>query len=385
MPAGLDILNVMRVNQVMQALTDKREMPADLMFNSRIPDVPATEGEIIARMVSRPQIADIIGDDSVAAVYNYGKFTFESVVIPNLKHGRSLNQEQINQLVSFAGPSGLSSADNSAFTMMEANIMDSLLLGIRQRKEALKIAMCLNGMSYNRLGMNLQGVTWGMPSDLNLVVNPAWTDNVNADGISDILNVLLTAQTRYGINYNRVTLSTPAFRYLIAQTKFQNQARVLTPPQLTSIALNYNLLNLGQFKGFAEALTGCQFVLYDSRYWSQDSFGNEASNVYLPINKVIIDSTSNDGDGSCWNFGQVPTTESLIGSEFSVPGLAGRFTGSTRGPIGYATVPHSMNPPNITYWGVDRGWPRKIRQQANAVLTVGTFTDQIPVGDPTLV
>jgi hypothetical protein len=180
-------------------------------------------------------------------------------------------------------------------------------------------------------------------------------------------------------------MSTPAFRFLYAQTKFQNQAKLFIPAQLTSIAVNYNGLNLTQQRQFFEAITGCELVLYDSRFWSQGSDGSYASYPFLPINKVIIDASDNDGQGDIWNFGEVPTTESMIGSMFDVPGMVGRFSGPTRGPIGYATVPGDMNPPSLTYWGVSRGWPRKNMQAANAVLTVGTFTDQIPPGDPTLV
>ena len=64
-----------------------------------------------------------------------------------------------------------------------------------------------------------------------------------------------------------------------------------------------------------------------------------------------------------------------------VGGMIGSFKGATRGPISYATC-ESMNPPNITMWGVARGFPRKFMLQANAVLDVGPITDPVSVTEP---
>jgi hypothetical protein len=36
----------------------------------------------------------------------------------------------------------------------------------------------------------------------------------------------------------------------------------------------------------------------------------------------------------------------------------------------------------LTYWGVARGFPRKKRLSATAVLTVGAFSDPISLGPP---
>jgi hypothetical protein len=61
-------------------------------------------------------------------------------------------------------------------------------------------------------------------------------------------------------------------------------------------------------------------------------------------------------------------TESIVGSMVDMP--FGGFDGPQAGPVGYVTSPNTdLNPPNLTLWGVARGFPRKHKLGANAVLT----------------
>jgi hypothetical protein len=381
---GLDILTVGRVARVFQAIKDARDKPADFAFSRRVPDVPATEGELLMRVFGRPQIADLVGDGAAAVEYRYGKSTFESFDVPNIKHGRGLNQEQINQLrVLAVNTGGIPGQDveNSPYAVQERNILASLLTGVRQRIEALKVAMVIDqGYSYNRLGIQMTGVTFGTPSDLKLTPSNPWTDHTNGDPVGDLLSTQYYARIKYGADYTRATMSTQALREAIQCVKFQNQAKLVLPTSLSITNLSIN--NLKQLQALFEAVSGFTIQLYDTVYWSQDEAGTEASGRYMPINLVVLDSPSNDGDPDIWNFGNVEVTESIIGSLFPVPGMVGRFNGPTRGPVAYATVPYHMNPPSVSYWAVARGWPRKINPYANAVLNVGTLTDIVPFGDP---
>jgi hypothetical protein len=100
-----------------------------------------------------------------------------------------------------------------------------------------------------------------------------------------------------------------------------------------------------------------------------------------PINKVGLSNSGDDNDPTAYDFANGITTESIV-SGLVKNEMLGTIGGPTRGPIAYATAPSDLNPPQVVYWGVARGFPRKYRLQATAVLTVGTFTDTIPVGPP---
>src|SRR5262249_19247615 len=147
-----------------QGLIDVRLLPAELLFLSRCPIVPAADSEIMARITGYVTIADLISDDQQAVTYQANKITYESTAVPNIKHGSAITQAMLNQLQAIANSANV--GDLGLFSDYENRTIDSLLLGIRQRMEALIVAMHLDGFSYNRLGIIMSGVTWGMPSDL---------------------------------------------------------------------------------------------------------------------------------------------------------------------------------------------------------------------------
>lgn len=380
MAGGLEVLTVARINTVMQALQDQRELPQDLVFLKRTKIVPAVDGEIMARFIGRVMIADLVADDSEAVTYSYQKVQLERTAPPNLKVGTNMTQSMLNQLSAISGTGGVpSQMENSLFDEQMRGTIDGLLLGVRQRMEALIIAMHLDNFNYDRLGIKIQGASWGMPSDLNVTPANAWTDVTNATPIADIQLTQLTAQVRYGIKYTRLTMSTTAFRYMIATTEFQTKAKLVLAQLLLGASIN--LLDIQTNTKVASNILGMDIELYDARYWSQDQNGNVTSTAYLPVTKVIMDSPGNDNNGTVQDFANGVVTETVVNSLMG-GNTIGRFTGGSYGPVGYATAKGDMNPPNITFWGVSRGFPRKYMLQANAVLTVGTFSDLIAIGVP---
>lgn len=379
MPGQLQILKVVRINGIMQGLQDVRQLPANLRFLSRTPVVPATDQEIMGRYVGRVQIADLIADDAAAATYSSGKLTFETMKIPNLKHGYNLTQEQLNQLLSLQSSNGVVGQDMGLISDWEAKVVDDLLLGIRQRMEALCVAVRLDGFSYDRLGIKMTGVSWGCPADLKVTPATAWTDAVNATPINDILAVKLVGSVRYGIEYNRVTLSTAAFRAMIATNEFIAKARQYLAPNVSYVNISQYSLD-AQMK-LAEVVLGMTIERYDSRYWQQGSDGTWTSAPFLPVNMLILEDSTNDGSEAAFDFGNAVTTESIVGS-LAPTNMVGAFRGPTRGPISYATAPSDLNPPNITYWGVARGFPRRKLLQASATLNIGAVVDPIPITEP---
>jgi hypothetical protein len=386
---GYEYLSAYRLTRVMQTTADRRQLPQTLKFVRRTEKTPATEGELFGRWTGRVLIADLISDDARALTYSAGKLSLETSLNPNIKHGRHLTQEQINQLEAINSNPGFPAGDFRGMAGSMPNefvdniipaIADDLQLGIEQRREALLVAMHLDSAIYNRMGMKITA-GWGTPADLKVTPVVAWTDAANATPVNDIWNLKRNASVRWGKMYNRLIMSTSAFMLMIATTEFQNKARTTLP-----LFINYTNIpqgNLNFQQDIAKNILGIDALeLYDSRYWSQDAEGNIQSAPYLPINKVILDSTENDNNRAVQDFSDGVVTESRLMNLLPSAGtgiVGGSIGAGQRGPVAYATVPHDMNPPNLTIWGVSRGWPRRFEQPANAVLTVGTFVDSIPI------
>ncbi len=318
MNPGIESLEVVRVNRIMQMLEDKRNLPQELEFVKRIPMVPAGDGDILGRWINRVQIADLISDDGKANVYSAGKLQLEQTTIPNLKHGRLLSQETINQLAAInmlpmptpIGPM----PNNEVFGDIMIPIVDNLRTGIYQRMETLLVMMHLDSLSYNRLNIQIttnpgQISPWGIPNDLKVVPAIPWTNAGSATPVNDIWNLKREASVRYGATYDRMWMSTTAFNLMISTTNYQNMARTTVP-----LAINFNafpLANIPLQKDIATNVLGLKEIkLYDARYWSQDQTGNITSAPYLPINKVILDSIQNDNNPQVQDFANGITTES---------------------------------------------------------------------------
>ena len=374
MQVGFDLFNNVRINAVMNGIMDPRLLPGEFVFSRRVPTVRAVDGEITARFIAYPQIADLIADDSRAVVYNTGKFQMSTTKVPNLKIGANMTQSMLNQLLQIAANPGASDID--FFTDWESQTIFNLRLGLQQRVEVLLVAMMTDSFVYDRLGLKISA-SWGMPADLKVTSGTAW-DNVAAIPVTEILNLRRLAQVRYGIRLNRLTMSLAAFNYMIATTEFQNRAKTFMPVGIV-LGTNVATENTDQMIALAtRVLDGIQIVLYDNMYWSQNELGVPSMFPYLPINKVIFDSTANDGNRMVWDLANTVVTEALVASLGGRP-IADR---NAAGPVSYVTFPENLNPPNITYWAVQRCFPRKHVLQANACLTVGSFVDPIPATAP---
>lgn len=372
---GNEFLSVLNLNAIMQGLVDVRDLPQQLRFLGRTTVVPALDGEIMARFIGRVLIADLVADDARAAVYSHGKFQLERTEAPNLKIGTHMTQAQLNQMMTIIR-GGASVADRGIFMDYLARTMDSLLLGVRQRMEALLVAMHLDGFSYNKLGVIMDNVSWGMPSSLNVTAGTAWTDASNATPVANIQTIQRNARVRYGVEYDRMTMSTAAFNLMIATTEFQNKAKLFLPPQLTFT--NLSLISTENMRMLAQSTLGIKEIeLYDARYFYQNPDGTIASAPFLALDKVVLTSMQLDNNTASTDFANGIVTETIVSALVNSQ-MIGNFPEGERGPVGYATAPPELNPPNITMWGAGRGWPRKHYLQHNAVIDIGTVTDDIP-------
>lgn len=377
MSTQFDFFNAVRVNSVAQGVYDPRLNPQPLRWDARVPSVEAMDDEIMARFIGLPLIADLIANDAKAVTYSFGKFQFESYKIPKLKVGASINENMLTLLRRIQ--QGAATRDDvGAFTGYENRTIAAVRYGVDIRREALLIAMLFDTLSYDRLGIKLSGVNWGMYSDLKVTAGVTWDTAGSATPVNDLWAIKLIGSARYGANYNRVSMSTTAFRYMIATTEFQNKARLSLAPNVSYT--NLTLANLDQQMQFAQNILGMTIELDDRRYWTQDLAGVTTSQPLWPTAGVILSDSRLDGNTAAWDWANGEIMESVVSG---IPGINAPAVPPGRGPTVYPTLADGqLNPPGYTYWAVQRGFPRKHQLFANAALTVGTFTDSISTALP---
>lgn len=363
---GMEILATRRVNRVMQTLRDVRELPQQLKFSSRYPLVNATDGEIIARFEGNILMADIIADDQQAVTRGHGKFTLESYKIPNLKHGTLVTQEMLNLLARINAGGGIP-MDEGLLSDYVMRVEDGLLLGVRQRIEALLVACAIDSATYNRLGVIISGATWGMPSDLKVTVSPLWTSASTATPIDNIIALKQLAAEKYGEEYDRITIGSADLRLIVATDEFKAKAQLYS--QLTFPTGSFPSNDLEMMRTLTGRILGMEVEIYDAKAWTQADDGSISAAPFLPSGKVVLSSSADDNTENAIDFGNGIVTESVVGSMVD-GGNFGGFGGPEYGPVSYTTAPPDLNPPNVTLWGVARGWPRKKRLSSTAVLTV---------------
>lgn len=379
-PAQTAFFESSRVTGIMQGITDPRLRQIPLTWNDRIPDVPATDEEVTAKYVGTLQVADLIADDAKAVTYSQGRFQFQTTQVPNIKMGIAMNQAMINALGRIRASGGVQNDDVQFFTDRWTKNVADAKFGVELRKEILKIAMILEGYNYDRLGIKLTNVSWGGYSDLRIQEGTAWT-STSATGLTTIQNLIQIGRQRYGITFNRATMSTANLRALVAQTEFQTQVKTIYPtalfggpvpvaPLQSDAVLKKQVETL--IAGVGEPFT---IELDDRRYWSQDSSGKIISQRAWPIDAVGLTDSSNDGNSNAYDFANCVVTESIVGSMFN-NSVVGQIPANSRGPIGYTTLASpDLNAPGTVTWAVARGFPRKHMNQASAVIRTGVVNE----------
>lgn len=384
MPAGFELLRDLNVDEIIQDIQDVRNLPGDLMFLGRLAQVPARNSQLVAKWLERVQIADFIATDAKAPVYKNGRFTLETNVLGKMKIGTTFTEEDMEELndlmmnASFMDPDGILKGD------MINRVVAKQLLGIRWRQESLAVAMAIDGFSYNRLGITMNGVSWGMPSDLKSTVAVPWTDTVNAKPITNILQMRQLRKERYGKETNRITMGTSVLRTVIATAEFQAMIRMFLAPNVSYV--NVPQVNSEYNRALVGQLLDMDVVLYDSRYWSEDDAGNYTSARFLPLTPsaaVVLDDKAADKNGSVQDFGIGVAMESKAAAGLPNSGAVNRPGAGVNRAFSYTFIPPNLDPPNLTIYSAMKGFPRKYDRAATSVLFVGPITDLIPAEDIT--
>lgn len=379
---GWRFLDSARINRVVRTLADELEAAGmrNLLALQRTPIVNADDDEIVGKFKGQFVAADVIADDQEAVVYDtIGRFEFVSTNIPNIKMGSRIGQRMIDRLArlrrNLAGAN-----DVRFFTDWENTIAESLIVGVRQRINALICAMWLDDGDYNKYGIVLSDVDWGTPAALKTVlmggerlsIDGGATGNAAGTGMTPIQIMLHeTATDTYGENYNRITMSSKALRFLTQTTEFQNlvagelRFEFKSPAAGTSGA-GLNVRDAGMMRQLMANILGVEIEVYDGHFYSQGNVGTRVQERYLPENVILFSNTDDDNDSGAMDFANGIVTESIVSELIGNGGIGGEAFG----PIAYYTGNTDLNPPDIRAWAVARGFPRKHRETAIATMKV---------------
>lgn len=377
MNPGFQLLAVPRLTRIIQSLQDKRDIAADNLFLGRTKVIPTDPSEILIRMKGNIFVADVIEDDAKATIVGGQQYSMETNKVPKIKQGRAITESLLKQLYALQGNG--QAATSGMVNEFITQELDYIRIGIQQRQELMLVAMALDGLSYNKFGVNIQISGWGMPTEFKLNAATAWSDTLNATPITDLEVFFEIAQTKYNKTFNRLTMSYPAFRALIATTEFANRAKrfLNTTLSLANFSPRDTAFQMDMLKSILPNISVVEF--YDKRVRFQRPDGTIVYDRIWPINEVGISNTSDDNDGTKMRFAEGITVEQMVGA-MSNNGTIGSFGTPSYGIISYVTHPIDLNPPQFTMWGVESGFPRKDELECQAKINVGAITEVVTPG-----
>ncbi|HNC59274.1 MAG TPA: major capsid protein [Leptospiraceae bacterium] len=360
-------LDNVKINAIVQTLADSLEKEDKLLFLNRTEVVNADDEEIITgKWKSADYAADIIPDNQEAPTYEAGSMQFTTNVIPKIKIGKMVPESIIKRVTSLSRNLA-TPTDEQFFTNWEYEFGESLVRGIRKRVNDMICAMQRDSFTYDRFGVKLTNQTWGMPSDLKVTAGVDWSDAVNSTPITDLQTIAVdTAPDAYGEQFNRVTMSSRAFKYITLSNEFQN--RIKGELRYNFGAGQINTKDTGAMRQLLANIINMEVEIYDETYWTKSSNGTKVRQRVLPYNQVIFSNTSDDNNRDAMYFANGVVTESIVGTLYGYDG----FDGAAFGPITYYEPGKNLNPPNVEAFSVLRGYPIKVRETCTAVLTVGS-------------
>jgi hypothetical protein len=365
-----ELLAAQRLQGVSREIEDIRSIPTDLLGLQRTMSVPAEDGDVMMRISGRSFAADIIADDAKAVVKSRPPVRLTQTHIPNVKGGRAFSQSELNLLGRIEqNNAGL----DDVLTMKGyiADAIDDAIRGVRIRCNQIIVGMWCDSLTYDANGVKLTGLSWGTPSDLKVTPGTLWT-NTAATPVTDVNSVVELALVKYGRRYNRLTLSTTALRNASLTTQFQALAQLMLPNNMASAGTAAYLAsaNISTVRQVAANVWGLDVVeTYDDTFDTEGNDGTVTTTRFLPVNKAVLSSTSDDNNRRVMDWANAIVTESIVASMVGKSsGVIGAIPPNSRGPVSYAEG--TFNPPRIDLWAVSRGFARKHVETATACLTV---------------
>lgn len=223
-------------------------------------------------------------DDQEAVVHDYGRFSFQSGSIANLKHGYMITQEDIEDLEYIIATSGAGSDFARGWIMRrQAN----LIMGIQHRLEALIVSCLRDSTVYDRYGVKVRG-TWGMPQELKMLSAAPWSDLEESTPVSDLQYLANEVAPDMETEFTRATLSRQAFGLLLKSKEFQAKSKFVmkwdVPDDAFPSPFDPRMVSM------AESVVGLKFELYDATMKVKNADGSAAKTRILPQNEIILSS-----------------------------------------------------------------------------------------------
>lgn len=369
MPQGYDLLATTRITRILQTLAEELEIPGSLRLLDRTPVVPADESDIMGSYTANVVSADIVADDAAAVVRAGGKVALTTSAIPNIKQGSQITQGLLNLLKRINRGGGIP-GDRGLFSQYIRHELESKLAAVRIMQNRMIAGMMIDTFSYQKGGIVYSGISWGMPADLKFTPTIAWTaaNLATATPVTDLQAYVDYAQTNYNESYNRVSMSKSQFNIVVRTDNFRNNAKPYT--QLASDPTIFPVNVTRTMAQLFEQITGLQIETYDATYKDENNDGTKTTSRYIPDNTAFLSNTADDNNSAAFDFGHTTVNETEVGIVPGTQVIGGGFAAPQFGPVSYATIKGDLNPPNLTLWAVERGFPRKHRASATARITM---------------
>jgi hypothetical protein len=363
------ILNSAEFLGMVRAAADQQNRNRPLLYDGWVPDRPATNNEILGEYTTTVYAADIIANDAEATVVTpSGQISLRTMTVPKIKFGQFISEEMMQQADRLQQSRG-TIADQNELVDWKTRVADELMLGLRQTRNYMKSCMLRDAFSYDRYAIDID-TTWGMPAPQKVTALIAWDQHATATPVTDVLTVKREA-TLNGETLNRMTTSTAAFHHMVQCEEFIS--RIAGVVQYAVPPAAYSPQD-PQLEAFALQILGLREIRFDdATFIRYEKDGSGTQLRYSPITDVLLTNTADDGNAQAWSWGNGIVNESRFRGMAASGTAAGDPVAPQRGPYGYVTFPTDLNPPNVTYWIVQNGFPRKRRKAASAVIDTGNY------------
>ncbi len=367
--SGMGPLAILRIRAIYKEIVEENDLPGRRLWSDRVPVIDAMDSEIMARMAGQVVAADIIETDQAAVIHSAEPIRLQQSEIPKIKHGQMMSETMLLLIMRIESNLATTSETNF-FDDYVANSLRRLSSGVSDRVELLINQMITeSGAAYNRYGIVMAGVNWGMPATLKVTPAVLHTAAATATPVSDFLSLKQQGSFLYGEEYDTLTISTQELRYIIASAEYRALEPLYRgagmPANITANVSGQNLVYASNVLGNMLSL---MVETYDRRTHEELPDGTRVTTRFQPENKAVLTDSSQWGSFTCWDFANAIVPETIPGM---VPGIiGGGFANEQAGPVAYATAANLQgNPPGQVLWAVQRGFPRKHWEPASACLT----------------
>lgn len=366
-----------KLTAAVPSVENLRDNPGEFPGLSRVPFVPAEDGDITARVSSRITAGDIYPDGAPAVVKPGPTMTLVPVEIANFKRAVALKPAELSllaRIVYGGGTGGANVGDLDTFGGYIRMIVRQNRMGNLQRMENAVWGMMLDAYTYSANG-TIFTVNWGKPSNLKVTPATPWATSASATPVTDIANLIQVAADQYGVRYDRITMGTADFVKLVGTAQFQAMASVYSAVTFGSANAGFPpASNTGVMIALAGRVLGVDVELYDATMPTISNAGTvSVATRHLPANKVVLSRKADDGNEATWDFANGTVLESInamVSDPNGGSNLVGGFGGvPVRGPVSFAFSRPDLSGTEIH--DVCRGFPRTHNTAATAVLTVG--------------